>query len=118
MPTVMERPTFDSTLREAFKIRSVVTDAVEDGVRSASHAIQQGRQGAEDMLDDVKHTVKQRPLQTMGIAFAVGALAGGLLGVLPGVVVSRHCRIPWPPTKWKTSTREVTSVTEIGAASS
>jgi ElaB/YqjD/DUF883 family membrane-anchored ribosome-binding protein len=81
MPTVMEKPAmFDSTLHEVSKIRSVVADAVEDGVRSATHVIQQGRHGAEDMLEDVKHTVKQRPLQAMGMVFAAGVLAGGFLG--------------------------------------
>jgi len=81
MPTIMEKsPTLESTLHEVAKLRAVVNDAVEDRVRAVGHAVQQGRRGAEEVLDDVKHTVKQRPLRAMGLAFAVGALAGGLLG--------------------------------------
>lgn len=81
MASVMEQPaTCASTFREVSKIRAAITDAVEDGVRSASRSIQQGRRGAEDMVEEVKHTVKQRPLPAMGVVFAAGLLAGGFLG--------------------------------------
>ncbi len=81
MPTnVSERPeTVENPLREVSKIRSMVTDAVEDGVRSASQAIRHGRYAAEDAIEDAKHTVKQRPLQAMGTIFAAGVLAGTFL---------------------------------------
>ena len=69
----------EDTVRGASKIRSMVTDAVEDGVRSANQAITQGRYAAEDTLEEVKHTVKQRPFEAVGVAFAAGVLAGGLL---------------------------------------
>jgi hypothetical protein len=57
----------------------MVTDAVEDGVRSASQAIRHGRYAAEDAIEEAKHTVKQRPLQAMGTVFAAGVLAGTFL---------------------------------------
>ena len=77
---LMEKPvTAEDALREVSKIRSIVKDAVEDGVRSASQAIRHGRYAAEDAIEEAKHTVKQRPLQAMGIAFAAGVLAGSLL---------------------------------------
>jgi ElaB/YqjD/DUF883 family membrane-anchored ribosome-binding protein len=77
---LLEKPvTAEDALREVSKIRSIVKDAVEDGVRSASQAIRHGRYAAEDAIEEAKHTVKQRPLQAMGIAFAAGVLAGGLL---------------------------------------
>ncbi len=81
MPTnVSERPeTVENPLREVSKIRSIVTDAVEDGVRSASQAIRHGRYAAEDAIEEAKHTVKQRPLQAMGTVFAAGVLAGTFL---------------------------------------
>jgi ElaB/YqjD/DUF883 family membrane-anchored ribosome-binding protein len=64
---VSERPeTVENPLREVSKIRSMVTDAVEDGVRSASQAIRHGRYAAEDAIEEAKHTVKQRPLQAIG----------------------------------------------------
>jgi len=76
----LEKPiTAEDALREVSKIRSLVKDAVEDGVRSASQAIRHGRYAAEDAIEEAKHTVKQRPLQAMGIAFAGGVLVGGFL---------------------------------------
>lgn len=77
---VLEKPaTVEDALREVSKIRSVVTNAVEDSVRSANQVIRHGRHAAEDVIEEAKHTVKQRPLQAMGIAFAAGVLAGGFL---------------------------------------
>jgi ElaB/YqjD/DUF883 family membrane-anchored ribosome-binding protein len=77
---LLEKPvTAEDALREVSKIRSIVKNAVEDGVRSASQAIRHGRYAAEDAIEEAKHTVKQRPLQAMGIAFAAGVLVGGFL---------------------------------------
>jgi ElaB/YqjD/DUF883 family membrane-anchored ribosome-binding protein len=72
-----EKPaTVEDSLHEVPKVRSRVTDAVEDGVRSASQAIRHGRHAAEDAIAEAKHTVKRRPLQAMGTFFAAGVLAG------------------------------------------
>ncbi len=71
--------TVENALREVSKVKSIVTDAVEDGVRSASQAIRHGRYAAEGAIEEAKHTVKQRPLQAMGIVFAAGVLAGSFL---------------------------------------
>ena len=80
LANVAEKPaTVENPLREISKIRSVVTDAVEDGVRSASHAIRHGRYAAEDAIEEAKHAVKQRPLQAMVTVFAAGVLAGTCL---------------------------------------
>ena len=77
---VSERPeTVENPLREVSKIRSMATDAVEDGVRSASQAIRHGRYAAADAIEEARHTVKQRPLQAMGTVFAAGVLAGTFL---------------------------------------
>ncbi len=77
---VFEKPAaIEDAIREVSKIRTIVTDAVEDGVRSASQAIRHGRYAAEDAVEEVKHTVKQRPFQAVGIAFGAGLLAGALL---------------------------------------
>ena len=81
MPTdTSERPAgVEDALREVSKIRSIVTDAVEDGIRSVNQAISHGRHAAEDVIEEAKHTVKQKPLQLIGAVFAAGVLAGGLL---------------------------------------
>ena len=84
MPTdVLPMPaSVEEALREVSKIKTVVTEAVEDGVKSAVKAIKQGRYAAEDMIGEARHTVKQRPLQAMGVVFAAGVLAGALVGWL------------------------------------
>jgi ElaB/YqjD/DUF883 family membrane-anchored ribosome-binding protein len=78
--SVVEEPaTVEHAAREVSKLRTMVNDAMEEGVRSASQAIRHGRDAAEDALEDVKHTVKRRPIQAIGLAFAAGVFAGGLL---------------------------------------
>jgi ElaB/YqjD/DUF883 family membrane-anchored ribosome-binding protein len=76
-------PTMDDVLREFSKIKSVVADAVNDGMQSALRAAEKGRDLAEDAIDDAIHStkkaVKQNPLEAVGIMFAAGVLAGGLL---------------------------------------
>jgi ElaB/YqjD/DUF883 family membrane-anchored ribosome-binding protein len=82
-PEILERVgSVDDVLREVSKIKSIVTDAVEDGVKSAVYALKKGRHAAEDAIDDARHTVKQRPFQAMGVVFAAGFLTGSLLGWL------------------------------------
>ncbi|MGA9585675.1 MAG: hypothetical protein WBQ95_10130 [Terracidiphilus sp.] len=72
----------EDVLREVSRLKSVVTEAVEDGVQSAVKALKQGRSAAEDAIYDARHTVKQKPLQSIGVVFAAGVLAGSLLGWL------------------------------------
>jgi ElaB/YqjD/DUF883 family membrane-anchored ribosome-binding protein len=69
----------ENAVREVSKIRNIVTDAVEDSVRTATQAIRNGRHAAEDAVEEVKHTVKQRPFEAVGLAFVAGALVGGFL---------------------------------------
>lgn len=69
----------ENAMREVSKVRNIVSDAMEEGVRCASQAIKHGRHAAEDAVEEVKHTVKQRPFEAVGLAFAAGALAGGFL---------------------------------------
>jgi ElaB/YqjD/DUF883 family membrane-anchored ribosome-binding protein len=78
--SIAEEPaTVQHAVREVSKIRTIVDDAMEEGVRSASQAIRHGRYAAEDALEEVKHKVKQRPFQAIGLAFAAGVFAGGFL---------------------------------------
>lgn len=55
-----------------------VTDRLEDGVRSARRAVKHGRYAVEDIVEDAQHAVKRNPFGAVGIAFAVGVLAGGV----------------------------------------
>jgi ElaB/YqjD/DUF883 family membrane-anchored ribosome-binding protein len=84
MPTdVMQMPeSVEEALREVSRMKTIVTEAVEDGVKSAMKTIKQGRYAAEDMIGDARHTVKQRPFQSVGVVFAAGVLMGALVGWL------------------------------------
>jgi ElaB/YqjD/DUF883 family membrane-anchored ribosome-binding protein len=72
-------PSIEEVYREVSRIKDVVTEAVEDGVKTAVKAIKQGRHAAEDVLDDTKHTIKQKPFEAMGIVFAIGVLTGACM---------------------------------------
>jgi ElaB/YqjD/DUF883 family membrane-anchored ribosome-binding protein len=72
----------EDVLSEASRIKSMVSEAVEDGVKSAMKAIKQGRNAAEDVISDTRYTVKRNPFQAMGIVFAAGVLTGSFLGWL------------------------------------
>jgi ElaB/YqjD/DUF883 family membrane-anchored ribosome-binding protein len=83
MASILEKQaSVEDVLNELSRIKTIVTDAVEDGVQSAVKAIKQGRHAAEDAMDDARHTVKQNPLQAVGVVFAAGILTGTLLGWL------------------------------------
>jgi len=80
MAEVLEKPaTVDEVLREVSRIRSVVTDAVDDGVRSALRAAKQGKAFAEDTIQDARYAIKRNPLQAAGIVFAAGVAIGSLI---------------------------------------
>jgi ElaB/YqjD/DUF883 family membrane-anchored ribosome-binding protein len=84
MPSdAMQMPeTVEEVLREVSRIKTMVTEAVEDGVKTALKAVKQGRYAAEDMIGEARHTVKQRPFQSVGVVFAAGVLTGALIGWL------------------------------------
>ena len=69
----------EDALYEAAKIKSIVTDAVEDGVRTALKTIKQGRHVAEDMIGEARYITKRKPFQALSIVFAAGVVAGSLL---------------------------------------
>ncbi len=81
MPTdfIEKAPSVEEVLREVSHIKTVVTDAVEDGFKSALKAVKQGRHAAEDALDEAKHKVRQKPFEAVGIVFAVGVMTGAVL---------------------------------------
>lgn len=79
----LEMPaTVEDVVREVSKIRSTVTEAVDDGMKSAVRAIKQGRDAAEDVIDDARHSVRRNPFKAVGVVFAIGVLAGCLLSLM------------------------------------
>jgi len=75
-------PTVDEVLHEVSRIKSVITEAVDDGVRSALRASKQGREYAEDKIQDARHAIKRNPLQAVGIVLAAGFILGSLITML------------------------------------
>ena len=79
----LEMPaTVEDVLREVSKIKTTVTEAVDDGVKSAVRTLRQGRDAAEDAIDDARRTVKRNPLQSVGVVFVVGVLVGCVLSLV------------------------------------
>jgi ElaB/YqjD/DUF883 family membrane-anchored ribosome-binding protein len=79
LPNVLAKPvTVEDALGKVSKIKSVATDAIEDGLKSANRVIRRGRRAAEDVIEETTHRIKHRPLRAMGMVFAVGILVGGL----------------------------------------
>jgi len=71
--------TAEDILREVTRIKTVVYDAVEEGVETAVRAIKHGRDTAEDVIDDARRAMKKKPLQAAGIIFAAGIVTGTFL---------------------------------------
>lgn len=78
-------PAVDDVMDQVSKMKSVITEAVDDGIKSATRAIRQGRRVAEDAVDDAKQAfdnakraVKRNPIQAAGVAFAAGIAIGAL----------------------------------------
>ncbi len=69
----------DDVLREVSRLKSVVTEAVDDGVQSALRAAKQGKTFAEDKIHDAKYAIKRNPLQAAGIVLAAGIVIGSLI---------------------------------------
>ena len=77
--TLIEKAaTLDDVLHEVSRIKTMVSEAVDDSVRSALRAARQGRNVAEDAMDDARHAVKKKSRQAGGVVFVSGALIGGL----------------------------------------
>lgn len=63
-------------------VKEAVADALEDGVKATRRAVKQGRRGAEDLVDDAEHQIKQHPLSTVGTSFGIGLGLGVVIGML------------------------------------
>jgi ElaB/YqjD/DUF883 family membrane-anchored ribosome-binding protein len=80
MAEILGKPaTVDEVLREVSHIKSVVTEAVDDGVRSALRAAKHGKEFAEDTIHDATRAIKRNPLQAAGIFLAAGIVIGSLI---------------------------------------
>lgn len=67
---------------EAGLLKTLATDAVEDGVHATKRAITRGVHDLEDLRESAAHRVKRAPLLTVSLAVAGGILFGVALGWL------------------------------------
>lgn len=68
---------------EAQLLKSLATDAVEDGVHAAKQAIESIRRGVEELKDlkeEAVHRVKCQPLKAVGVALGVALVLGLAVG--------------------------------------
>jgi ElaB/YqjD/DUF883 family membrane-anchored ribosome-binding protein len=78
----VEKLTVDDILNDANRIKSIVTDAVEDGIQEAIRAVNKGRDVAEDAIHDTRHAIKKNPLQAAGIFLTAGVVLGSLITLI------------------------------------
>jgi ElaB/YqjD/DUF883 family membrane-anchored ribosome-binding protein len=80
--TVLEKTAehIAESAHKASRATSAVADAIEDGVGAVRRAAKQGGDAAEEFLDDTAGRLKRHPMLTVGATFAVGVMAGTLLG--------------------------------------
>jgi ElaB/YqjD/DUF883 family membrane-anchored ribosome-binding protein len=74
--------TVDDVLHEVSRIKSIVTDAVDDGIQSALRAAKQGRDSTEDVIHEARIAIKRNPFQAAGILVAAGVLLGTLITIV------------------------------------
>ncbi len=82
--TVRDRAvdTVRQAAHEARLLKTLATDAVEDGVHAAKRAITRGMHDVEDLRESAAYRVKRAPLLTVSLAVAGGILFGVALGWL------------------------------------
>ncbi len=68
--------------KEALRLKEIITEAVEDGLRTARRTMKQSQEFAEETMDEAVHTVKKYPLQTVAVTFGVALAAGLFVGWL------------------------------------
>jgi ElaB/YqjD/DUF883 family membrane-anchored ribosome-binding protein len=78
---------------EARMLKSVATDAVEDGMYKVRRAVTTARRDIDDARDDATHRIKQQPLKSVGLAFGVG-VGVGLATTAVAWLALRACRRP------------------------
>jgi hypothetical protein len=81
-PPAVEPGSFQTLRRQAERGKDAVTRAVEGGLRDIKRHARRGRYAVEDLTEDVRLRTRRTPLRAIGLAFAAGALAGGLLALL------------------------------------
>lgn len=74
---------------EARLLKSVATDALEDGVRLARRAVKVAAHNLAETRDDVVYRIKREPLKAVGLAFGSGILAAAAGSLLVRACIPR-----------------------------
>jgi len=68
------------SFRKASEFTSNVAGSVQDGMKTAKNAVNNGREAVEDFIDDTARSVKRSPIQSVLLSVAAGLAVGFLLG--------------------------------------
>lgn len=74
----------ESAAKTASEYTEPIRAAVHDGLRDVRRAVAAGRHAVEDCADETAIQVRRHPFASLGMAAAVGLLAGGVIGFLLG----------------------------------
>jgi len=69
----------DDMFHEALKLRTIVSDAVEEEVESAARALKRRRREAEHAVHVARRAIERHPLPATCVVFAAGVLTGTLV---------------------------------------
>ena len=78
---------------EARLLKSLATDAVDDGVHAAKRAIKSVRRSVEelgDLKEEAVHRVKRQPLKALSVAVGAGLVLGLAIGWIGRVPKQRQ----------------------------
>ena len=70
-----------SVAAEVEHVKAIVGDGAETAVRAAKQTIRRARHSAEDASEELVHQMKRHPLESAGLAFGVGLIAGLAIGM-------------------------------------
>jgi hypothetical protein len=63
-------------------IKESVGEFIDNELELAKRAAKQGRRKAEDLVDDGRYQIKQRPIGTAAVCFAIGLGFGTIIAIL------------------------------------
>ncbi|ABF40929.1 hypothetical protein Acid345_1928 [Candidatus Koribacter versatilis Ellin345] len=72
------------TAKRASKAAVAMTEAFEDGIGVAKRAIKHGCDATEEFMEDTQQRIKRHPVESLVAAFAVGTVAGMIIGWIGG----------------------------------
>ncbi len=61
-----------------------MTEAFEDGIGVMKRAVKHGCDATEEFMEDTQQRIKRHPVESLVAAFAVGAVAGMIVGWIGG----------------------------------